>query len=53
MGEWAAELLLLCPRLSPTTLETYKRDLDRFVLPKFGAHRIGRILPITDALVHI
>jgi hypothetical protein len=31
VGDWAAEFLLLCRRLSPTTQETYTRDLNRDV----------------------
>ena len=30
-------------RLSPTTQETYRRDLDKYVLPRFGAYRLGRL----------
>lgn len=40
---WAEEFLKLCRRLSPTTQETYRRDLDKYILPKFGAYRIGRL----------
>ncbi|MDP9388108.1 MAG: site-specific integrase [Actinomycetota bacterium] len=29
--------------MSPTTVQTYRRDLDRYVLPRFGADRIGRL----------
>ncbi len=35
--------LLLCRRLAPTTQETYRRDLNRYVLPRFGAYRLGRL----------
>ena len=37
--------LSLARSLAPTTQETYRRDLDRYVLPRFGAVRIGRIKP--------
>jgi integrase len=43
LAEWADEFLLLARRLSPGTQETYQRDISRFVLPRFGAYRIGRI----------
>ena len=43
LAEWAEEFLLLCRRLSPTTQETYRRDLDRYVLPRFGSYRLGRL----------
>ena len=37
LAEWAEEFLPLCRRLAPTTQETYRRDLDRYVLPRFGS----------------
>ncbi len=40
---WAEEFLRLARRLSPSTQETYRRDLRRYILPVFGAHRIGRM----------
>ncbi|HEX2062906.1 MAG TPA: site-specific integrase, partial [Acidimicrobiales bacterium] len=40
---WADEFMRLGRRLSPTTQQTYARDLDRYVLPRFGAYRIGRL----------
>jgi hypothetical protein len=43
---WAEDFLLLCRRLSPTTQETYRRDLDKYVLPRFGRCRLGQ-LPAT------
>ncbi len=33
----------LARRLSPSTQETYARDLNRYVLPRFGSYRIGRL----------
>lgn len=43
LAAWAEEFMLLCRRLAPTTQDTYRRDLDRFVLPRFGSYRLGRI----------
>ena len=43
LAEWAEEFLSLARRLSPTTQETYRRDLDKYVLPRFGAYRLGRL----------
>jgi hypothetical protein len=40
---WAEQFLALCRRLSPTTQETYRRDLETFVLPRFGDYRLGRL----------
>ncbi|MGH9029549.1 MAG: tyrosine-type recombinase/integrase, partial [Acidimicrobiales bacterium] len=40
--------LSLARRLSPTTQETYRRDLERYVLPRFGSYRLGR--PPTDEI---
>ena len=40
---WAAEFLLLARRLSPSTVATYRRDLDRYVLPRVGSYRLGRL----------
>ena len=45
LAEWAETFMSLGRTLSPTTQQTYRRDLDRYVLPKFGAHRLGRIPP--------
>lgn len=43
LASWAAEFLSLARRLSPTTQETYRRDLERYVLPRFGSYRFGRL----------
>ncbi|MEO8264439.1 MAG: hypothetical protein ABI706_02905 [Ilumatobacteraceae bacterium] len=43
LAAWADEFLSLCRRLSPTTQETYRRDLDKYVLPRFGAYRLGQL----------
>ena len=37
------DFLALARRLSPTTVQTYRRDLDKYVLPRFGSYRIGRL----------
>jgi len=50
LSVWADEFLSLARRLSPSTQETYRRDLRRYILPRFGADRIGR-LP-ADAIEH-
>lgn len=42
VAEWAKEFLALARRLSPTTLQTY-RDIEKYVVPRFGAYRIGRL----------
>lgn len=43
LAEWVDEFLALARRLSPTTLQTYRRDLNKYVLPRFGAYRIARL----------
>ena len=43
LATWAAEFLSLSRRLSPTTQETYRRDLDKYVLPRFGSYRLGQL----------
>ena len=43
VAEWSEEFLRLSRRLSPTTQATYRRDLERYVLPRFAAYRIGRL----------
>ena len=43
LAEWADAFLLLCRRLSPTTQETYRRDLCRYVLSRFGSYRLGQL----------
>lgn len=40
---WAEEFLKLCRRLSPGTQTTYRRDLERYVIPEFGAHTIKAV----------
>src|SRR4051794_12477813 len=43
LARWAEEFLRLSRRLSPTTQQTYRRDLGKYVLPRFGAYRLGRL----------
>jgi len=43
LQSWSGEFLSLARRLSPTTQQTYLRDLDKYILPRFGAYRIGRL----------
>ncbi len=42
LATWVEEFLRLCRRLSPSTLETYRRDLKKYVLQRFGAYLLGR-----------
>jgi integrase len=41
--DWAKEFMLLARRLAPSTQETYARDLKKYIIPRFGDYRIGRI----------
>lgn len=43
LAEWVDEFLALARRLSPTTLQTYRRDLNKYVLPRFGVYRTARL----------
>ena len=43
VAAWSAQFLSLCRRLSPTTVDTYRRDLREYVLPQFGAHHLGQL----------
>ena len=43
LAEWAEEFLSLARRLSPSTQETYARDLRRYILPRIGTYRLGRL----------
>jgi len=43
LADWAEEFLSLARRLSPSTQETYARDLRRYILPRFGTYRLGRL----------
>jgi site-specific recombinase XerD len=37
------ELFALARRVAPSTQDTYRRDLDKYILPRFGAYRLGRL----------
>lgn len=41
LAEWVEEFLLLCRRLAPTTQAQYRRDLTKYVVPRFGSYRLG------------
>lgn len=43
VAAWAEEFLSLARRLSPSTQQTYRRDIDKYILPRFGAYKIGRL----------
>ena len=43
VAEWSEEFLRLSRRLSPTIRATYRQDLERYLLPRFAAYRIGRL----------
>ena len=45
LAQWSEEFLLLARRLAPSTQDTYRRDLQRFVLPRFGKYRLGLLPP--------
>ena len=43
LAQWAEEFLALARRLSTSTQETYRRVVVRYVLPRFGSYRLGRL----------
>ena len=43
---WAEQFLALCRRLSPAPQQTYKRDLDKYVLPRSAPTGSVGCLPI-------
>jgi integrase len=43
VAQWADEFLQLCRRLALKTQETYRRDLNAYIVPRFGAYRLGRL----------
>ena len=43
LAVWADTFLSLARRLSPTTQETYRRDIERYILPRFGSYRLSRL----------
>jgi site-specific recombinase XerC len=45
MAQWSQEFLALARRLSPSTQQTYRCDLTRYVLPALGACRLGSMPP--------
>jgi integrase len=45
LARWSEEFLSLARRLAPSTQETYRRDLTKYVLPTLGAYRLGAIPP--------
>jgi integrase len=45
LAKWSEEFLALARRLSPSTQETYRRDLTKYVLPALGAYRLGALPP--------
>ena len=46
LARWATDFLTASHDLRPTTRETYERDLNRFVLPRFGPTPLARITAI-------
>lgn len=46
LAEWAATYLATVTNLRPTTFATYERDLDRYVLPRFGHLPLAHIRPL-------
>jgi integrase len=40
---WVEEFLSFARRLSPSTQQTYRRDLEKYILPRFGAYRLARL----------
>jgi site-specific recombinase XerD len=48
LASWVDEFLALARRLSPTTVQTYRRDLNKYVLPRFGAYRIGKLENLSE-----
>jgi site-specific recombinase XerD len=43
--DWAATWLKASISLSPTSIQTYRRDLDDSVLPRCGATRLSKVIP--------
>jgi integrase len=43
LATWVETFLSFTRSLAPTTQQTYRRDLHRYVLPRFGAVRLGRM----------
>jgi integrase len=45
LEQWAETFMTFAQSLAPTTQQTYRRDLWRYVLPRFGSVRLGRLSP--------
>jgi integrase len=45
LESWVETFLTFAQSLSPTTLQTNRRDLDRYILPRFGSVRLDRLSP--------
>ena len=43
LAVWVETFMAMSASLSPTTIETYRRDLDKYVLPAFGSRRLGQL----------
>ncbi len=43
LAAWVETFMAMSRSLSPTTIETYRRDLDKYVLPALGARRLGQL----------
>jgi len=43
LAAWVETFMAMSVSLSPTTIETYRRDLDKYVLPAFGSRRLGQL----------
>ena len=43
LAEWVTDFMVLARRFSLTTLDTYQRDLDRYIVPRFSSYRLGRM----------
>lgn len=43
LSAWVESFMAMCVSLSPTTVETYRRDLDKYVLPAFGTRRLRQL----------
>ena len=41
VAEWSETFLSLCRRLERTSQDTYRRDLAKYIVPRFGHYRIG------------
>lgn len=43
LAVWAETFLSRSRRLVPTTQETYRRDIERYIIPRFDSYRLGRL----------